>query len=242
MIRKILRDDGYKLKEEGLQLSTLTKACQLVNDRVTIRAPIHIKLVETLLFETERMFPTQMYLQILYKTIMIVAYYGLFRIGELTFGPHVVKARNVEVGQNKNKIRIILFTSKTHALESRPQIVKISEIEDTHKMRVHTPPKRCCECFFCPFKLIKSYIKLRGSYLTDTEPFFIFRDRQPIRPNNIRVVLAKLVSNIGLDQRCFTFHGLHSGRASDLLKLGYSIDQIKRFGRWKSNAVYKYIK
>ena len=47
------------------------------------------------------------------------------RVGELTQGPHVLKAKNIQVALNKQKIQVILFTSKTHGIYTHPQKIKI---------------------------------------------------------------------------------------------------------------------
>ena len=62
----------------------------------------------------------------MYKALFLLGYYGLMRVGELTASPHVARAANVNVALNKNKILIILYTSKTHGLEARPQRIKIT--------------------------------------------------------------------------------------------------------------------
>ena len=64
---------------------------------------------------------------ILYRAIFLTAYYGLFRIGELTDSAHAVKAEDVHVGVNKDKPMFVLHTSKTHNRGSKPQIIKISK-------------------------------------------------------------------------------------------------------------------
>ena len=103
-----------------------------INDRIRKRLPIHCKLLELLLFETEREFGSQPYLQSLYKTIFSFGYYGLFRIGGLVcmdgnHKQHTILARNVHVAMNKNKILVILYSSKTHDKDKPPQKVKITE-------------------------------------------------------------------------------------------------------------------
>ena len=93
-IKSILTDDGYIWDNKKVMLSSLTKACRLVNDQVKTRLPIHCGLLEVLLFEIQRQYSAlQPYLSLLYKTIFIIGYYGLFRIGELSEGPHVIKAK-----------------------------------------------------------------------------------------------------------------------------------------------------
>ena len=133
--------------------------------------PISWKLLDLMLFEVDCEYGVlQPYLCILYKTLLIIGYYGLFCLGELTAGgdqgsQHTIKACNVHVGKNKKKIMIILYTSKMHGKETRPQKVKI------------TATKVRDEKFFhCPFKLTQLYLAFRGGYTTLEEPFFIFRD------------------------------------------------------------------
>ena len=82
----------------------------------------------------------------------------------------------------------------------------------------------------------------RGPFTDESEPFFIFKDRSPVRPHHCRKVLRILLSRIGLNGQLYDVHSLRSGRTGDLAKFGYSIDQIKAMGRQRSNAVYRYLK
>ena len=88
------------------------------------------------------------------------------------------------------------------------------------------------------------FIEVRGSYLDDAEPFFIFRDRTPVTTDHARKLLRKMLCSFGLEAEAelYDMHSLRIGRASDLIKQNYSIEQVKRMGHWKSNAVYKYIR
>ena len=96
--------------------------------------------------------------------------------------------------------------------------------------------------FFHPFKLLRKYLVLCGGYKCKNEEFFIFRDRSAVTPANAHNVLKTAISKIGLNPAVYDFHSYRIGRASELIKLGYTVEQVKRFGRWRSNAVYKYIK
>ena len=237
-IKKILTDVGYNYKQEEVMLNTLTKACRIINDKICTCLPINIKLLEILLFEIGHIFKSQFYLESLYKTIFCLAYYGLFRIGELTHSPHAVKACNINIGQNKNKLLIILYSSKTHGKESRPQQVKISEIKFSGNKYKSGEQRH----FFCLFKLTWKYLTLRGNYVSEEEQFFIFHDRSPVYPAHVRDVLRTALKRIGLNSRAYNCQSFRIGRCSDLIKLGYSVDSVKLFGRWKLNAVYKYIR
>ena len=89
---------------------------------------------------------------------------------------------------------------------------------------------------------MKCFLSVCQGYDSDTEPLFIFRDRNPVKANNVSNVLKKALSRMNLDSSLYSVHSLRIGRAMDLIKYGYSVEEVKRIGRWKSNAVYKYIR
>ena len=85
-------------------------------------------------------------------------------------------------------------------------------------------------------------MKARGSYLDENEQFFIFKDKSPVQPYHIRKILRSILDNINLDSKLYDVHSLRSGRTVDLAKFNYDIEKIKQMGRWRSNAVYRYLK
>ena len=92
-IKKVLISDGYNWDNRLILMQSITKACRIKNDRVRTRLPIKIGLLELILFEVQRVIPgNQPYLVLLYRTVFILAYYGLMRICELTCGTHYVRA------------------------------------------------------------------------------------------------------------------------------------------------------
>ena len=235
-IKHILKLDGYQWDDNKVLLSSLVRSCKLVNDRVKTRLPIQKGLLEMLLFEIERRYNNispQPYLIILYKAIFSLACYGMLRVGELSLGNHTIKACNIHVGNNKDKILIILYSSKTHGKESRPQKVKISALPSMKSNQ---------KKIFCPFKIIVQYMRVRGDYTSENEQFFIFSDGSPVRPHHIRKLLRELLEKLNLDSALYDVHSFRGGRTSDLAKFGYSIDRIKSMDRWRSNAVYRYLK
>ena len=234
-IKHVLRQDGYEWNDKKLLLSSLVKSCKLVNDRVKIRLPIQKGLFEMLPFELQRHFDMQPYLERMYKAMFCLAYYGMMRVGELAQGPHTVKAGDIHVGDNKDKIMVVLYSSKTHGKESRPQKIKIAAIPRPFSRFANT-------INFCPFKVVIRYMDIRGPYLEDKDQFFVFADKSPVKPYHMRSTLRTLLNNLNLDGSLYDVHSYRIGRTCDLEKFGYSIDQIKSMGRWKSNAVYRYLK
>ena len=195
-IKKLLIEDGYAWNDQKVLLGSLTSACKLINDRVYIRLSIQCGLLEMILFEVQRMFRAsgQTYLEIVYIALFALSYYGIMRIGEVTSSDHVLKARDIHAAANKDKLMLILYSSKTHSTAKRPQKFKItSNLQDKSGFYA----KRN----FCPFKLVWDYIMTRKNcmkdYANNSEQFFVFKDGSPVTPGNARVTLKTCLSNIG---------------------------------------------
>ena len=236
-IKKTLIMDGYQWDDNLVLVRSLAKACRIINDKVRTRLPIHCGLLEMILFEVQRIFNlnNQWFLEIMYKTLFAVSYYGLMRVGEVTKSQHSLKAADVHIARNKCKILLVLYSSKTHDLANRPQKIKITanQLEKSgHYAKRH----------FCPFKLMRQYINLRGDYENPNQQFFVYRDGTPVLPEHARKLLQLTLSNLGLDHTVYGMHSFRIGRTTDLIKFGYSIDEVKLLGRWKSNVIYKYIR
>ena len=204
-IKKLLITEGYKWRDEDVLTSSLTRACKLINDRVNIRLPIHCSLLEILLFEIERIFPdSQIYLQYLYKSLLLLGYYGMMRVGEITEREHMLRAQNVHLARNKDKLLLILYSSKTHDRSSRPQKIKItSNRSEKSGKYVHRN--------FCPFGVLRTFLSLRGGYRSEYEQFFIFRDGGNVKPVQANSLLKRAIANIGLKDQV-DFYSIHSLR------------------------------
>ena len=124
-IKAVLKDLKINLNEDRFQLTSLTSTCKLLNDKVHTRLPINKGLLWLIIKEVRNSSGQQPYLSILFSAIFSTMYFGLFRIGEMTTGTHPVRACDVHIGNNKNKMLFVLRTSKTHGTENKPQTVKI---------------------------------------------------------------------------------------------------------------------
>ena len=235
-IKKTLQNDNYDWQDNWILLNSLTRACKLVNDKVRKRLPIKCNLLEMILFEIGNIYSKQQpYLEYMYKALFAIGYYGMLRVGELTCSPHVLKANNVHLGRNKKKLMLILYSSKTHNEGNSPQKIKITAncIERTgNYTKKH----------FCLLILVEKYLLTRGPFIRDDEQFFVFSDGSPVTAQNARLMLRTCISNFGLDASLYGMHSLRSGRTTDLVNFGYPLEEVRRMGRWKSSAVYKYIK
>ena len=232
-IKSVLENDNYQWNDDKLLLNILSKSCRLVNDRLKIRLPIRSSLLEIVLNQLTRKFDMQHYLLTLYTAMFLIMYYGMMRIGEVASGDHAIKARDVYLADNKTKLLFVLYTSKTHGRYSTPQRIQIKgKDQEMSKMAQK----------YCPYQCTCDYMNIRGGYRNVNDPLFIFADGSPVKPSQVRAVLRDVIKSIHLDQSMYDTHSFRIGRAGDLMKQGYSLDTIKHLGRWKSNAVYRYLK
>ena len=239
-IRSVLKEDGEILNENKFLLTSLTKACRFINDHVRIRLPIRKNLLVMILESVHLAFAKhnqQPFLNLLYQALFSTAYFGLFRVGELTESQHVIKAKDVHVGKNKMKMMFVLHTSKTHWFDKKPQTVKIASQQSESPAVT-----RNSRCNFCPFTLLQNYIAARGPRETDHEQFFVFRDKSPVTANNFRIILRKVLQELKLDPMVYGTQSLRAGRACDLAQIGIEIPKIQFLGRWSSGAIYTYLK
>ena len=119
-IKVVLLDNNIQINEDVYLLHSLMRACRIKYDRVNVRRPIQKDVLNILLKMTDTYFRVQgqPYLAKLYTALFATAYYGLFRIGELTLSHHTVKACNVHIGENKRKIQ---FKYLIHIENSRTE-------------------------------------------------------------------------------------------------------------------------
>ena len=136
-IKSVLKDDNYKWDDNKVLLSSITRGCRVINDKIQYRLPLKLSLLDMILFEIDRLWDgAQPYLELMYRTLFAISYYGLMRVGEVTKSNHMLKAKDVHIGTNKEKILLVLHSSKTHSPSNLPQEIKITSnnLSDTGKV------------------------------------------------------------------------------------------------------------
>ena len=205
---------------------------------MTVKLPIHKHMLNMLLQHTGLFFRNrgQEYFVALYQALFATAYYGLFRVGELTYSQHSVKACDMHIADNKKKILFVLRSSKTHVSGQSPQLIKIknSPLHQTSTIPSVQP--------WCPYLLLRTYLHVWGYYVQNDENFFVFGDKSPVHPHHFALVLKHILQSTCFDSSKYSSHAFHAGQAGDLLKYGLSVETIKKLGRWKSNVVYRYLR
>ena len=247
-IKAVLEQLNIRIQEDRCLFTSLTRACRLRNDKVTIRLPIQKGVLAMTLAKIPIIYSNQPYLADLYSALLGTAYFGLFRVGELTTGDHPVLVRDFHIGLNKRKMLFVLRSSKTHGLDTKPQLIKIAaSSQRKYHLSMNQQSGSSSQTndrgleLPCPFMLLWRYLARRTPYKSHTEPFFIFMDGSPVHPLHFRTCLKHSLNLAGFNERNYNTHSLWLGRSCDLYKLGLSVETIKKLGRWKSNIVFKYL-
>lgn len=228
-IRQIMLSDGVELHEDKHLLSSLLKTSKLKNKSLYIRLPIKFKLLKLILRTTDRIYSQkgQDYLRKLLKAMFATAYFGLLRVGEMTHSKHQARADSIHWAKNKAKLTLLLHSSKTHTTKDQPQQVNIPENKSLGQ--------------YCPVQLLKEYFKIRDNNHSNPA-LFVLKGGAPVTATMFRKCLRKILTNIGVDCLLYNSHSFRQGRCLDLKKLGYSLEIIKKVGRWASTAILNYLK
>ena len=206
-LKGVLAEVNIFLDKDQFLLSALTRACKFKNDHANMRLPIRKGMLNVLIRNTADFFLNQKqpYLATLYCALFSTAYFGLFRVGELTSGSHPVLATNVHLARNKKKLLFILITSKTHGVYNRPQSIKITsmELDQSHKISKSKDLKN-----YCPYELLRQYLEIRPKYRSKHEQFFVFRDNSAVGPSHMRNVLKAMLQMGGFDHNLYNCQSL----------------------------------
>ena len=121
-MKGILAEVNVFINEDQFLLAALTRACKFKNDSARMRLPISKRMLNMIIQATFNMFESQEYLGLLYATMFSTSYFGLLRVGEVSSGSHPILVTNVHIGKNKDKILIILLSSKTPKMATNTKI------------------------------------------------------------------------------------------------------------------------
>ena len=162
-----------------------------------------------------------------------------------------MKTSNVHIRTNKKKMMFMLYMSKTHTKASKPQVIKIASI-NPHTKTFNGLQQTALNSFNrqqgnnsimsqCPFVILVNYLELRKKEKYEDEQFFVFSDRNPVKLSHLCTVLKNCLKHLRINHTLYSMHSFRAGRSLDLMKMGLSVETIKKLGRWRSNAVYTYL-
>ena len=165
------------------------------------------------------------YVATLLCAIFTLMYHAALRISEVCTMPysnHALQNRSVSVKVKRGiKTLKITFRSSKHS-------------KGPSKLEICPSNKKSC-----PIKTLEKYIYLCGS---SSGTFFQHRDTTRITSNFLITALRKHLRKARRDPQHYNCHSFRIGKETDMAQSGFSTEQIAIAGRWKTNALKRYIK
>ena len=201
----------------------LLAAVNKVSPQSDTRLPITLHILSDLVSALQHINIGPYYI-VLLRAMFLVAFYGLFRIGEITAESDSQVVLRFGQWSFHNEHAIIIMTNFKHNAGRQPfQIVLTKQIDLN----------------LCPVRALVQYISFRG---TSQGPLFCFPGFRPVSRNFFNNKLTTLLTYCGLQHSLYKSHSFRIGAASYYAAAGLSDEQIRLLGRWKSTAFRRYIR
>ena len=165
----------------------------------------------------------------LFKTMFLVAFFALLRIGEITYTElghaNIIQRENVSLSFKNSKVdrATIKMKSFKHSQGDSAVIV-------LHKTKNKT---------ICPVRALYKYFALDKAI---SGPLFRNKNGNPVSARFFRSLLRRCVLDNDLDPKLYTAHSFRIGGATFAHDNNLSNTQIQHLGRWRSQAFIKYIR
>lgn len=192
----------------------------LANKQPDTRKPLSAETLQSML-DGLRFVCKSPYDCFLFRCMFITAFTAMLRISEITSGNrsnHSISYSNVQLGNNTVSITL---TSFKHS--NKPVTLILSASNNK----------------LCPVRAMFDYLAIRGQ---KAGHLFINADGTAVTRTNFIKHLHECLSYCGVNTKSISSHSFRIGGATYAALSGYSDDQIKKMGRWKSNALATYIR
>ncbi len=95
---------------------------------------------------------------------------------------------------------------------------------------------------WCPATVVAHYAPLKKVLVGSSEKFFVYRGHRKVTGSYFRRTLAKCLRVAGYTDMAFSAHSFRMGGATDLFRAGWTYEQIKEYGGWRSMTVKRYVR
>lgn len=190
-----------------------------------IRAPITKKILMKLVLALPQGCYNE-YESILFKAMFSLAYFGLFRVGELAATNYYQAGYALQLSDltfTHEKLVVGIRFSKTNQT-GKPVFLNIKKVDDKN---------------ICPLVNMQQFLRLRSSRPGN---LFIHANELPVTRYQFGAILIKAIAQVGLSSSYYKSHSFRIGRATDLAVAGVSCDEIKASGRWQSSCFNTYVR
>ena len=156
----------------------------------------------------------------LFSAMFSFAFFFGLRVSEITKSLHNIKLSQIKIDNNS---LLLNFLSYKHSTS-------------------HDPPHvfKSLNTSFCPVFLLNAYLLHRPNIGLET-PLFVLNDKA-VSSTNFNKHLKKVIKHLGLNEKSFSSHSFRIGAINHWNSKSLSELQVKQLGRYRSNALYCYMR
>ena len=168
--------------------------------------------------------------QLFLKAIFALAVYAFLRIGEIT-------TKNNLNGSEVLQVSNVSFNAEDKDINGLSVVITNYKHSDLHAKSIFIPLEIGNAA--CPVKAVHNYLSTFGH---TKGSFFQFRCGSPVTHYYFTSSLKSILMFIGLDPKFYKGHRFRIGAATSAAARGIPLSVIQNMGRWKSDAVMRYIR
>lgn len=221
--------DNFHDPTNAFFIKKMLKGVQNERGGSDTRLPITLDILNRLIDNIEHVIPSYSK-AILCKAMFLLAFHAFLRIGEFTITqtntPDIVlQIQDVVFGPINRCLQymVVTITNYKHS-DLKPVQIEIP---------ISATPK------YCPVRILREYLQL---YKHTKGPLFQFMDKSPVTRAFFTSNLQNVLKFQGLDPKVYKSHSFRIGAASSMASRGTPQLVIQKMGRWKSDAVKRYIR
>ncbi|MES9879362.1 MAG: hypothetical protein ABW185_00580 [Sedimenticola sp.] len=167
--------------------------------------------------------------QVIFTAMCLLAFHAFLRIGEMcskssTTENNVIQRQDVHFIVDETGVSGIELTFRRFKHSSHPVTLFLAQ-STTKGM--------------CPVHALQNYL---NSSSHRNGPLFQLPNGQAVSYDFFNGHLKNVIGFLGLDTNLYKSHSFRIGAATHATMQGHSADQIKKMGRWKSNALERYVR
>lgn len=220
---------GWQDPTKTFVAQKLLEGCKRLNGRADTRLPVTLTILQDMLSALGRACRSN-YEVALFEAAFTLAFFAFLRVGEFT-----TKSRN-DKGERVLAVHDIAFKDPGHsAVQVRVRFSKT----DQHGRAVVLVICKAPGVPICPVAAIERYLAIRPVCVG---PFFIHMDKSPLTRFQFQSILTKSLLFSGHSVGKYSTHSFRIGAATTAAVCGFTPDEIKCFGRWRSGAFKRYIR
>jgi hypothetical protein len=163
--------------------------------------------------------------EIILFAAMVVGFHGLFRASEI-IAKHSKEPQLLRKHVTLHHDRVVIHLARS----------KTDTFDEGVDVTLHSTGG-----LLCPLRWIKRAFEDAPDKCPEA-PAFQRSNGKPITYAYFQGFIKRLCLRAGIGSARFSTHSLRIGAASTLIALGFSVDDVKRLGRWKSAAYVGYIR